>query len=175
MLYNYICLQCSQTLIIFSYFIPRKQSSTNLILLQKQTVIEPRDKKKVPKCWFQSCGGSVACSRRGRKHEDVRWDRDARGGAMRQDGSRASAPGPRCRPGHPGLATEHGARSSGTVPTTRHSGHHRGDKKCVSAATLVFFLPPRRDIPSKRAVQLTRHVSGEKKRFFLPLSIIAYK
>ncbi|KAK1116540.1 hypothetical protein K0M31_018941 [Melipona bicolor] len=76
-----------------------------------------------------SGGGGVAGCRRGREHEDVGRDGDARGGAVRQDGSGASVAGPGCRPGHPGLAAEHGARSSGTVPATRHSGHHRGDKK----------------------------------------------
>lgn len=85
---------------------------------------------------LQSCRGGVASSGRRREHEDVRGYGDARGGSLRQNGSGASTFGPRGRSRHPGLATEHGARSSRTVPAARHSGHYRGDKKCVS-----FSLP----------------------------------
>lgn len=161
----------TSTVYIYIYFSPvssknsftfsrpsTKKKKKHLAIIQS----EKKKKNKIGKkgkytCRFQSCGGGVAGGGRRREHEDVRGNRDARGGALRQDGSGAGTPGQRGRPGHPGLATEHGARSSGTVPAARHSGHHRRDKKCVSdlVSLSLSFSPHARPEQTSCAINET--------------------
>lgn len=164
--YIYIFFTCfvQKQFHVFSSIYKKKKKHLAIIQSEKKKKNKIGKKGKYT-CRFQSCGGGVAGGGRRREHENVRGNRDARGGALRQDGSGAGTPGQRGRPGHPGLATEHGARSSGTVPAARHSGHHRRDKKCVSdLVSLSLSLSRLMHVPSKRAVQLTRRISGGEKR-----------
>lgn len=150
----------------FSYFIPRKQSSTNLILLQKQTVIEPRDKTKYLNVGFRAVVEVLLAA-----GVDVNT-RTSAGTAMHEAALCGKMEVVRALLDR---GVDLGIRDSrqntvldllGQFPPHVTQDITAVIKSAYPLRRWFFFLPSRRDIPSKRAVQLTRHVSGEKKSAF---------